>query len=37
LWFMEKISEPAVVTTPFMSMLSLTASLNCLLFGFGGQ
>src|SRR5438552_4885373 len=37
LWVSKKISEPAVVITPFMSMLSLTASLRPLLFGFGGQ
>src|ERR1700730_4386352 len=30
-------SEPAVVTTPFMSMRSLTARRNCLLFSGGGQ
>src|SRR6266403_1976503 len=37
LWVTEKISEPAVVTTPFISMLSLTASLSPLLLGSGGQ
>src|ERR1041385_4556005 len=37
LWVFRKNSEPAVVTTPFMSMLSLIASFNWLLFGSGGQ
>src|SRR6266446_4736422 len=37
LWVSEKISEPAVVTTPFISMLSLTASRSSLRFGSGGQ
>src|SRR4029077_14759805 len=37
LWVTEKISEPAVVTMPFTSMLSLTPSLRPLLFGSGGE
>ena len=32
-----KYSEPAVVTTPFMSMLSLIANLSCRLPDFAGQ
>ena len=32
-----KSSEPAVVTTPFTSMLSLIASRNRLLFSSAGQ
>ena len=32
-----KICEPAVVITPFMSMLSFTASRNRLLFASDGQ
>ena len=35
--FLARRSEPAVVTTPFMSMLSFTASFNWLLFSAGGQ
>ena len=37
LWVSEKIPEPAVVTTPFISMLSLIASRSSLRFGSGGQ
>src|SRR3954470_17184699 len=36
-WVVWKKFEPAVVTTPFMSMLSLTASRNRLPFGSAGN
>ncbi len=37
LLFLDKYSEPPVVTTPLTSMLSFRASLSCLLSLGGGQ